>query len=96
MRVDFGKVMERMRELRAKMSVNDSAKRFATMGVDVYQVMLTLDTRCIYISLFTCMESRTLCCSHPCRVLLMLCSAILAHTHVSYHLSDINSNVAIL
>lgn len=51
MRVDFGKVMERMRELRAKMSVNDSAKRFATMGVDVYQVLLTIDTRYICSSL---------------------------------------------
>lgn len=51
MRVDFGKVMERMRELRAKMSVNDSAKRFATMGVDVYQVMLTIDKRCVCIPL---------------------------------------------
>ena len=49
MRVDFGKVMERMRELRAKMSSNDSAKRFATMGVDVYQVMLVLDTACAYM-----------------------------------------------
>ena len=38
--VDFGKVMQRMRELRAKMSANDSAKRFASMGVDVYQVPL--------------------------------------------------------
>ena len=37
-RVDFGRVMQRMRELRAKMSTNDSAKRFATMGVDVFQV----------------------------------------------------------
>ena len=40
MRVNFGRVMERMRELRAKMSANDSAKRFASMGVDVYQVAL--------------------------------------------------------
>lgn len=40
MRVNFGRVMERMRELRAKMSANDSAKRFASMGVDVYQVVL--------------------------------------------------------
>lgn len=38
-KVDFKQVMRRMRELRAKMSVNDSAKRFATMGVDVYQVL---------------------------------------------------------
>lgn len=37
-KVDFGNVMQRMRELRAKMSANDSAKRFAGMGVDVYQV----------------------------------------------------------
>ena len=37
-KVDFGKVMQRMRELRAKRSANDSAKRFAGMGVDVYQV----------------------------------------------------------
>lgn len=37
-RVDFGRVMQRMRELRARMSANDSAKRFATMGVDVFQV----------------------------------------------------------
>lgn len=39
-RVNFGRVMERMRELRAKMSANDSARRFASMGVDVYQVGL--------------------------------------------------------
>lgn len=39
MHVNFGKVMERMRELRSNMSANDSAKRFATMGVDVYQVV---------------------------------------------------------
>lgn len=44
-RVNFGRVMERMRELRAKMSANDSAKRFASMGVDVYQV--ALDGNCM-------------------------------------------------
>ncbi len=52
MRVNFGRVMERMRELRAKMSANDSAKRFASMGVDVYQVALygkCMD--CVYASL---------------------------------------------
>ncbi|KAK9815231.1 hypothetical protein WJX72_000388 [[Myrmecia] bisecta] len=36
-RVDFGKVMERMRCIRAEISKNDSAKRFAQqLGVDVY------------------------------------------------------------
>jgi pyruvate/2-oxoglutarate dehydrogenase complex dihydrolipoamide dehydrogenase (E3) component len=34
--VDFPAVMERMRRLRAKISPNDSAKRFAEMGIDVY------------------------------------------------------------
>ncbi len=35
-RVDFGAVMERMRRLRADLSVNDSAARFAGLGVDVF------------------------------------------------------------
>lgn len=34
--VDFGKVMERMRALRAKISPNDSAKRFSELGVDIF------------------------------------------------------------
>jgi pyruvate/2-oxoglutarate dehydrogenase complex dihydrolipoamide dehydrogenase (E3) component len=34
--VDFGKVMERMRRLRAGISAHDSAKRFSDLGVDVY------------------------------------------------------------
>ncbi|MEO9593718.1 FAD-dependent oxidoreductase, partial [Rhodopirellula bahusiensis] len=34
--VDFDGVMSRMRELRAKISHNDSAKRFQDLGVDVY------------------------------------------------------------
>jgi pyruvate/2-oxoglutarate dehydrogenase complex dihydrolipoamide dehydrogenase (E3) component len=34
--VDFGAVMERMRRLRADLSVNDSAARFAAFGVDVF------------------------------------------------------------
>lgn len=34
--IDFGGVMSRMRELRAKISKNDSAKRFQDLGVDVY------------------------------------------------------------
>jgi pyruvate/2-oxoglutarate dehydrogenase complex dihydrolipoamide dehydrogenase (E3) component len=34
--VDFGKVMERMRRLRAKISPADSAQRFSKLGVDVY------------------------------------------------------------
>lgn len=34
--VDFAGVMERMRKLRAKVSVNDSAHRFRDMGVDVF------------------------------------------------------------
>lgn len=33
---DFGKVMERMRRLRAQISPNDSAARFRDLGVDVY------------------------------------------------------------
>jgi len=33
---DFGKVMERMRRLRADISPHDSAKRFTEMGVDVF------------------------------------------------------------
>lgn len=34
--VDFGAVMERMRRLRARISPNDSAERFRSLGVDVY------------------------------------------------------------
>lgn len=34
--VDFGKVMERMRRLRADISPHDSAKRFAELGVDIF------------------------------------------------------------
>lgn len=34
--VDFGVAMERMRTLRARISPNDSAKRFQGLGVDVY------------------------------------------------------------
>jgi len=34
--VDFGRVMERMRELRAGISPHDSAQRFTDLGVDVY------------------------------------------------------------
>ncbi|HMS82706.1 MAG TPA: mercuric reductase [Nitrospira sp.] len=33
---DFGVVMARMRKLRARISQNDSAHRYATLGVDVY------------------------------------------------------------
>lgn len=33
---DFGRVMKRMRRLRADISPNDSAKRFRDLGVDVY------------------------------------------------------------
>jgi len=34
--IDFGKVMERMRRLRAGISPHDSAKRFTELGVDVF------------------------------------------------------------
>ncbi len=34
--VDFGRVMERMRRLRAEISPNDSANRFRKLGVDVF------------------------------------------------------------
>lgn len=34
--VDFGKVMERMRRLRADIAPNDSARRFRDLGVDVF------------------------------------------------------------
>lgn len=38
--VDFGKVMERMRRIRAQISPTDSAQRFANeLGVDVFQVI---------------------------------------------------------
>src|SRR5437588_6188887 len=33
---DFGRVMARMRRLRARLSRNDSAQRFKSMGVDVF------------------------------------------------------------
>eukprot|EP00192_Tetraselmis_astigmatica_P007360 CAMPEP_0117668246 /NCGR_PEP_ID=MMETSP0804-20121206/11438_1 /TAXON_ID=1074897 /ORGANISM="Tetraselmis astigmatica, Strain CCMP880" /LENGTH=716 /DNA_ID=CAMNT_0005476107 /DNA_START=139 /DNA_END=2290 /DNA_ORIENTATION=+ len=36
-KVDFGKVMERMRRLRAQISPADSSARYAEMGVDVFQ-----------------------------------------------------------
>jgi pyruvate/2-oxoglutarate dehydrogenase complex dihydrolipoamide dehydrogenase (E3) component len=35
--VDFGAVMERMRRIRAELSVNDSVARFTGLGVDVFQ-----------------------------------------------------------
>jgi pyruvate/2-oxoglutarate dehydrogenase complex dihydrolipoamide dehydrogenase (E3) component len=35
-RVNFGAVMERMRRLRAEISLNDSAQRYRGLGVDVY------------------------------------------------------------
>jgi pyruvate/2-oxoglutarate dehydrogenase complex dihydrolipoamide dehydrogenase (E3) component len=35
-RYEFAEVMERMRGLRAQLGVHDSARRFASMGVDVY------------------------------------------------------------
>lgn len=34
--IDFGKVMERMRRLRADIAPNDSARRFRDLGVDVF------------------------------------------------------------
>jgi pyruvate/2-oxoglutarate dehydrogenase complex dihydrolipoamide dehydrogenase (E3) component len=34
--IDFPKVMERLRRLRASISVHDSAKRYAEQGIDVY------------------------------------------------------------
>lgn len=34
--VDFSAVMERMRQLRAKISVHDSVERFSRLGIDVY------------------------------------------------------------
>ncbi len=34
--VDFGAVMERMRRLRSGISANDSARRFSSLGVDVF------------------------------------------------------------
>ncbi len=34
--VDFGKVMERMRKLRARIAPNDSAQRFSDLGVDIF------------------------------------------------------------
>jgi pyruvate/2-oxoglutarate dehydrogenase complex dihydrolipoamide dehydrogenase (E3) component len=34
--IDFARVMERMRRLRAELSRNDSAARFASLGVDVF------------------------------------------------------------
>ena len=34
--VDFGAVMDRMRQLRAELSANDSAARFRALGVDVF------------------------------------------------------------
>lgn len=36
MRVDFGRVMERMRRLRASIAPNDSVQRFSGLGVDVF------------------------------------------------------------
>ena len=39
--VDFGRVMQRMRQLRAEISHVDSASRFRDLGIDVYQVSAT-------------------------------------------------------
>ena len=39
--VDFGRVMQRMRQLRAEISHVDSAARFRDLGIDVYQVSVT-------------------------------------------------------
>ncbi len=36
MKIDFPRVMERMRQLRARISGHDSAKRFKELGVDVF------------------------------------------------------------
>jgi len=36
-KVDFGKIMERMRRLRAKISPHDSAERYTAAGVDIFQ-----------------------------------------------------------
>ncbi len=38
--VDFGRVMQRMRQLRAEISHVDSAARFRDLGIDVYQVSI--------------------------------------------------------
>lgn len=35
-RIDFGRVMERMRRLRARIAPNDSVRRFTELGVDVF------------------------------------------------------------
>ena len=43
--VDFPKVMERMRRLRARISSNDSVKRFTELGVDVYLGQATFTGR---------------------------------------------------
>ena len=43
--VDFPKVMERMRRLRARISSNDSVKRFTELGVDVYLGQATFTRR---------------------------------------------------
>lgn len=37
MKVDFAKVMERMRSLRADISVHDSARRYRELGIDVFR-----------------------------------------------------------
>ena len=46
--VDFGAVMNRMRRLRAEISHNDSASRFASdLGVDVYQARTSSLSDCL-------------------------------------------------
>lgn len=47
-KVDFGAVMNRMRRLRAEISHNDSASRFASdLGVDVYQACTSSLSDCL-------------------------------------------------
>ena len=47
--VDFGKVMERMRRLRASISPTDSCDRFQNqLSIDVFQVHKTLSSQHIY------------------------------------------------
>lgn len=41
--VDFPKVMQRLRRLRAQISPNDSAERFAKLGVDVFLVRFPIN-----------------------------------------------------
>jgi pyruvate/2-oxoglutarate dehydrogenase complex dihydrolipoamide dehydrogenase (E3) component len=62
--VDFKRVMERMRELRARISANDSVRRFQKMGVDIFLGEgKFLDSRSVEVSGKTLKFSKAAICT---------------------------------